>query len=365
VVHGQVEKEVDRDRSTANDMEKTMNESLEPTEKGENPKERLGRLKPDLSLIPQTALILESLAMMQGDDKYGAYNWRKTKVQARTYIAAAMRHLAAWLDGEEDAPDSGIHHLAHARASLGVVMDAQVCGMMVDDRVKGEAGRILEENVRTIPKEGDISAKVLVGGASDALLEIALGGPGPKPTDKGWRDEHVPVKIPGDDGPINPLIKAALEAAFVQHETGLGPDIPPPTFYLSGPMRGIEDFNFPAFDKARDLGRSLGYTIISPADMDREVGVDENTDEATVDVRTFAKRDTEALIGLDPRKRDGIAMLPGWEGSIGGLAELMLARWLGIRVVSALTFQEFRRGSPANTIAKMTAATYWEKGGAR
>lgn len=291
-----------------------MNESLEPTEKGENPKERLGRLKPDLSLIPQSALVLEALAMMEGARKYGPYNWRATPVRARTYIAASMRHLAAWLDGEELAPDSLIHHLAHARASLGVVMDAQVCGMMVDDRVKGLAGRVIEDHTICTPKKrGGVEIKRTYGGIPMAEDNVRLSDP----------------------------------------ET--------PTFYVSGPMRGIPDFNFPAFDAARDRGLRLGYTIISPADMDRAVGIDENTDlvEAEVDVRTFVKRDVDVLLGLDPKKGDGMALLPGWECSTGAVAELMVARWLGLRVVSAVTFREYQQGSPADTIARVAESIHY------
>jgi len=310
-----VEKGAGRDPSTENDTKKAMNGYSEPTEKGENPKERLGKLKPDLSLIPQSVLILEALAMMEGADKYGPYNWRKTKVQARTYIAATMRHLAAWLDGEEDAPDSGIHHLAHARASLGVLMDAQVSGMMVDDRVKGEAGRVLVENIRTIPKEEGVSAEI-PGGGVIALFEAVSSPLGTRPT-----------------------------------------------FYVSGPMRGLPDFNFPAFDDASERGRRLGYTIISPADMDRANGVDENTDpvEAESEIRVFVELDVGVLLHLKPEHGDGIALLPGWERSTGALAELFVARWLGLRVVSAITFREFQRGSPADMIAELVRSIDFDR----
>lgn len=306
-------------------MKKTMNDFLGATEKGENPKERLGRLKPDLSLIPQSVLVLEAMAMMQGAEKYGPYNWRSTKVQARTYIAAAQRHLAAWLDGEEVAEDSGIHHLAHARASLGVVMDAQLCGMMVDDRPrKGFAGNLIE--------------------AYSTRNDPAVG---------------ISAKTPGLDGPdlhsrlahrLNNL--GGISAKIPEGEPTSVPGLTAPTFYVAGPMRGIDNFNFPAFDAARDLGNRLGFSIISPADMDRKSDVHEDTNIAEIDVRTFVERDVNALLSLIPERRDGIALLPGWEGSTGALAELFIARWLGLRIVSAITFEEFTGGSPADIIAE-------------
>jgi hypothetical protein len=44
------------------------------------------------------------------------------------------RHIAAWLDGEDDAPDSGVNHLAHVGASVHILLKAMECGSFVDDR---------------------------------------------------------------------------------------------------------------------------------------------------------------------------------------------------------------------------------------
>jgi|ERR1017187_6766052 hypothetical protein len=102
-----------------------------------NPKDLLGAKKVPLGQVPAIAIAHEACAMLDGDLKYGYRNWRAKKVQARIYVDAAIRHLYAWLEGEEKAEDSGVHHLGHARACLGILLDAQANGTMLDDRVKG------------------------------------------------------------------------------------------------------------------------------------------------------------------------------------------------------------------------------------
>lgn len=111
-----------------------------------NPKDRIGDTKPPLHLVPAALDIYASLAMKNGADKYGPFNWREKPVRAEVYIAAARRHLAAWFDGEDVASDSGVHHLAHAAAGLAILLDAMATGNLIDDRpVAGPASRLIAE----------------------------------------------------------------------------------------------------------------------------------------------------------------------------------------------------------------------------
>lgn len=94
-------------------------------------------------------MIYQALAMQQGADKYGPYNWRKNKVSSMTYVAAAKRHLDQFLDGENIDPESGFPHLAHAIASLGILIDALETGNLIDDRpARGAAGQLIRQWTR-------------------------------------------------------------------------------------------------------------------------------------------------------------------------------------------------------------------------
>jgi hypothetical protein len=109
-----------------------------------NPKDLMGAKKVPLGQVPPVAIAHESCAFLDGALKYGFRNWRGKKVSALIYIDAVRRHLSAWEEGEEIAPDSGVHHLGHARACLGILLDAQETGNLIDDRVPGAYGKVAE-----------------------------------------------------------------------------------------------------------------------------------------------------------------------------------------------------------------------------
>jgi Domain of unknown function (DUF5664) len=101
---------------------------------GTNPKDKLGASKIPLSLVPPIATLHTAAAMYIGAQRYGAYNFRQTKVLASIYIDAAFRHLTSWLEGEECASDSGVNHLGHASACIAILLDAKEHGCLIDDR---------------------------------------------------------------------------------------------------------------------------------------------------------------------------------------------------------------------------------------
>ena len=99
-----------------------------------NPKTAVGLTKPSLRAIPPAALLHLGRAMSNGEGKYGLFNWREHAVSSSVYYDAAMRHLLAWWDGENEAADSGVHHLAHVMACCAIVLDAHASGKLNDNR---------------------------------------------------------------------------------------------------------------------------------------------------------------------------------------------------------------------------------------
>lgn len=106
--------------------------------------------------------------------------------------------------------------------------------------------------------------------------------------------------------------------------------------YLAGPMRGLPEFNFPAFFAAAAKLRALGHEVFNPAEMDNSKhGTDISKGNADgCEVMAAAQHGfniREALhadLTFICTQADGIALLPGWERSLGVAAELATARAL-------------------------------------
>lgn len=73
--------------------------------------------KPDISQIWPGFIFEVAKALTYGAAKYGRDNWKQCQEPER-YFAACQRHLWAFAGGETHDPESGLHHLAHAAASL-------------------------------------------------------------------------------------------------------------------------------------------------------------------------------------------------------------------------------------------------------
>lgn len=86
--------------------------------------------------------------------------------------------------------------------------------------------------------------------------------------------------------------------------------------YISGPMTGLVDLNFPAFNEAERLLREAGHEPINPARHGRG------------EPWQFYMR----MALLDLADTEGVALLDNWRHSRGARLEYKIARELGLEV---------------------------------
>ena len=109
--------------------------------------------------------------------------------------------------------------------------------------------------------------------------------------------------------------------------------------YVSGPMRGYQDFNAHAFDVARKHLRSLGHEVFCPRQNDLRNGFDSVGLTGLEDLASLGFNLREALAeDMDwiCRHATAVFMLPGWSGSKGATAERAVAVALGLDIWGAL-----------------------------
>lgn len=110
--------------------------------------------------------------------------------------------------------------------------------------------------------------------------------------------------------------------------------------YIAGPMTGKENYNFEAFEKAREAWSN--HEVWTPFDSNdlvwqRHFGKDFDpfTDKCDYGDPLIAEMIGENLKAL--ASCDGIALLPGWQDSRGSKLEIHLAKLLRLPIHDALT----------------------------
>lgn len=93
--------------------------------------------KPDLSLLSSIALFKIGQVMTFGKNKYAAHNWRKGMAWSRL-LASLLRHVLAYMSGEDKDPESGLSHLAHAGCCISMLLEFEDTFPNLDDRYKPE-----------------------------------------------------------------------------------------------------------------------------------------------------------------------------------------------------------------------------------
>lgn len=258
-----------------------------------------------------------------GAANYGDRNWEQGMPFSRV-VASICRHLMAYMQG-----DTTEDHLAQ----LGWNADAL---LHFEEMIKRG---VLPANLNDMPKYQNQCPPTLSLGV-DGLGGVMVSPPSTdaKPLPAVTRPPQGGL-VGQDRINYDDLLSLGASGA-VARQVVAGMSYSPAAWwrrfvYIAGPMRGLPEFNFPAFDDARQRLLELDYGVISPADIDRAIG-----DKNRLDQGIFCLRDFFALYFIATREHDGfIAMLPGWESSVGAVAEFMIARWLGLPVLDAKTLR--------------------------
>lgn len=89
--------------------------------------------KPDMSLLSSIWVNGVSRVMTFGKKKYAAHNWRQGIAISRL-MAAALRHIFAFIGGEDRDPETGELHLYHASCCLMFAAETLEMRKEYDDR---------------------------------------------------------------------------------------------------------------------------------------------------------------------------------------------------------------------------------------
>ena len=124
-----------------------------------NPKQKYGDRKVPLHLFPMPAIVLGSMGMLEGREKYGQDNFRGCPVEAMTYVRAALSHIQAYAEGEWAPSDSPVPHLGLGLANLAILVDAHYAGSLIDNRkFPGGYQRAIEDMQPLVQKLRDMHA---------------------------------------------------------------------------------------------------------------------------------------------------------------------------------------------------------------
>lgn len=98
--------------------------------------------KPRPELLPVDALLAVTEVLAYGAKKYttetdsGDDNWRRPGFSWRRLLGSSLRHLLAFMRGEDKDPESGLSHLAHLACNAMFLLEHQIHNLGADDRFK-------------------------------------------------------------------------------------------------------------------------------------------------------------------------------------------------------------------------------------
>lgn len=99
---------------------------------------RFDETKPRTDLLPPGPLLALAELYGWGCSKYGENNWRGGMAWSRC-IGSCLRHIFAWMSGEDLDPESGINHLVHGAWNLLALVEYADSFPEGDDRWRGRS----------------------------------------------------------------------------------------------------------------------------------------------------------------------------------------------------------------------------------
>lgn len=125
--------------------------------KNPNPKEAFGSAKAPVGLVPDCAIVDESMAFLEGALKYGRSNFTMTNVKASTYHDAMKRHTMKYWNGQNRDPVTRVKELAYVRACAGILIAAELAGTLIDDRPPlAPLGELMDINMELVAHLKDL-----------------------------------------------------------------------------------------------------------------------------------------------------------------------------------------------------------------
>jgi hypothetical protein len=101
-----------------------------------------------------------------------------------------------------------------------------------------------------------------------------------------------------------------------------------------GPMRGLPEFNFPAFLRSARRLRDAGHEVFTAAERELSQGFDPSGADGKADLGLERRRaDFASDMRIITTWADAVVTLDGWEKSLGAQAEVMTARAVGLAVM--------------------------------
>ena len=110
--------------------------------------------------------------------------------------------------------------------------------------------------------------------------------------------------------------------------------------YIAGPMSGIVGLNWTKFNQKETDLASAGWSVINPARMDYEAGLDPTKELKEYDYEDAARRDIEAL-----KSCDAIYLMSGFQFSKGACWERSLAKHWGLKRYYEIPREDHERDS--------------------